>query len=98
MGARPQPHFRVGVSRRPARSGERALDQVLDGEKFCLAFECVLRRLEIIQLPQEEKDRIINLYKDNQMIGFHTYGEQLGGVHINQTLTGVAFGTKRNKV
>lgn len=74
------------------------LDQVLDGEKFCLAFECVLRRLEIMQLPEEERERLINLYKDNQMVGFHTFGEQLGGVHINQTLTGVAFGTKRNKV
>lgn len=73
------------------------LEKVLKGDKFCLGFECVLRRLEIMQLPPEDKERIINLYKKNQMVGFHTFGEQLGGVHINQTLTGVAFGTKRNQ-
>jgi hypothetical protein len=26
------------------------------------------------------------------VVGFNTYGEQYGGVHVNQTLTGVAIG------
>ncbi|MCM2349383.1 MAG: FIST C-terminal domain-containing protein [Bacteriovoracaceae bacterium] len=74
------------------------LDQTLGEDKLCLSFECVLRKLEIMELPQAEKDKIMNLYNDNNVVGFHTYGEQLGGVHINQTLTGVAFGTSRTKV
>ena len=29
---------------------------------------------------------------DNKAVGFSSYGEQYGGVHVNQTLTGIAFG------
>ena len=28
-------------------------------------------------------------------LAFNTYGEQFQGIHVNQTLTGVAFGTPR---
>lgn len=54
-----------------------------------LGFECVLRRLEI------EEKRLAGageLMKRHCVVGFHTYGEQLNAVHINQTLTGVAIG------
>ena len=27
----------------------------------------------------------------NRVTGFSTYGEQIGPLHVNQTLTGVAF-------
>jgi len=57
-----------------------------------LFFECILRRLEIINLPPEEIDKISKLYNMYNAIGFHTYGEQYCGVHLNQTLTGVMFG------
>jgi hypothetical protein len=30
--------------------------------------------------------------QENNTIGFHTYGEQFRGVHVNQTLVGIAFG------
>jgi hypothetical protein len=70
------------------------LDNKLGTDKHCLIFECILRKLEILQLSPEEKQKMVNLYKDNNAVGFHTFGEQFGGVHINQTLTGVAFGTR----
>lgn len=67
------------------------LSSKLGKNKQCLLFECVLRKLEINSLPQEDRDSIIDIYRNNNALGFHTYGEQFGGVHINQTLTGVAF-------
>lgn len=72
----------------------KELDNKLGRDKECLIFECILRKLEILQLSPEEKEKMVNLYKDNNAVGFHTFGEQFGGVHINQTLTGVAFGTR----
>lgn len=68
------------------------LNGSLGGEKTCIFFECILRRLEIMEMSQEERKRITELYQKNNALGFHTFGEQFGGVHINQTLTGVAFG------
>ena len=70
------------------------LTEKIGKEKYCIFFECVLRKLEILELSPEEKEKILDLYKSNNSIGFYTFGEQFGGVHINQTLTGVAFGTK----
>lgn len=67
----------------------------LKGEKSCLFFECILRRLEILEMTAGERDQINKLYQENNALGFHTFGEQFGGVHVNQTLTGVAFGKKR---
>ena len=37
-------------------------------------------------------DRVEALVRENHVIGFSSYGEQYGGVHVNQTLTGVAIG------
>jgi hypothetical protein len=34
------------------------------------------------------------LYQKHRVVGFHTYGEQLNAMHLNQTLTGVAFGAR----
>lgn len=61
---------------------------------FSLLFECILRRLEVLQMEEEEIQQICDLYCDNRAVGFHTYGEQFGAIHINQTLTGVIFGSK----
>jgi hypothetical protein len=38
------------------------------------------------------KERVTDLFRRHNAVGFSTYGEQLGGVHMNQTLTGLAFG------
>ena len=71
------------------------LSHKLGGFKTCIFFECILRRLEIMEMSQEERKRITDLYSRSNAVGFHTFGEQFGGVHINQTLTGVAFGKRR---
>lgn len=55
-----------------------------------LAFDCILRSLEITQKGLQ--DRVGHLFRDHHTAGFSTYGEQFQGVHVNQTLTGVAFG------
>lgn len=55
-----------------------------------LACDCVLRRLEVTQKKLE--NRMGEIMNDYQVVGFNTYGEQYGGVHVNQTLTGIAFG------
>ncbi|WP_018237704.1 FIST N-terminal domain-containing protein [Ensifer sp. BR816] len=54
-----------------------------------LAFDCILRRLEA-----EEKQivgRVSELLRRHGVIGFSTYGEQFGPMHVNQTMTGVAI-------
>jgi hypothetical protein len=56
-----------------------------------LLFECILRRLDILNTPNESPE-VFELYKHYHCAGFHTYGEQYDSVHINQTLTGVALG------
>ena len=58
--------------------------------------DCILRNLEIIQ--NGLKDRVEEILKRNNTIGFSSYGEQFHGVHINQTLTGIAIGTATNPI
>lgn len=55
-----------------------------------LGFDCILRRLEM------EQRHLIRVMSQalcaHRMIGFSAYGEQYHGMHLNQTLTGVAIG------
>lgn len=54
-----------------------------------LACDCVLRRMEA-----QEKQLSVQLsaiLRHNRVTGFSTYGEQFNAMHVNQTLTGVAF-------
>ena len=79
------------------RSTQQKLEEVemsLDGIDIALGFECVLRRLdaENRQVMRQMED----LYKRYGVVGFHTYGEQLNAMHLNQTLTGIAFGARRD--
>ncbi len=60
-----------------------------------LACDCILRNLEITQ--DGLKERVGEVFRDNNAVGFSTYGEQYGGVHVNQTLTGIAFGNPRGQ-
>lgn len=52
--------------------------------------DCILRNLEISQ--KGLKERIEEIFRHNNTIGFSSYGEQFHGVHVNQTLTGCAIG------
>lgn len=74
-------------------STARTLEQLaadLGRIDLVLGFDCVLRRLDAenrqISRPLDE------LYKRYGVVGFHTYGEQYKAMHLNQTLTGIAFG------
>jgi hypothetical protein len=58
-----------------------------------IGFECILRRLDAEQ--HQFAREMSELYRENQVVGFHTYGEQYGSMHVNQTLTGVAIGRRR---
>jgi len=58
--------------------------------QLVLTCDCILRKLEIAQHHQES--RVGDILRQNNAIGFNTYGEQFRGVHVNQTLSGVALG------
>jgi hypothetical protein len=57
-----------------------------------IGFECMFRRLDAEQ-HQFARD-MSELYRANNVVGFHTYGEQYRSMHVNQTLTGVAIGKR----
>ena len=54
-----------------------------------LACDCILRRMEAQE--SQVTGRISSILKANNVAGFSTYGEQVNAMHVNQTLTGVAF-------
>jgi hypothetical protein len=58
--------------------------------QLVVGFDCILRKLEIAS--RGDVDRVDALFRENNGIGFNTYGEQYCGVHVNQTLTGIAIG------
>lgn len=58
-----------------------------------LACDCILRNLEVSQ--KGVKGMVGELLQRRNAIGFSTYGEQFRGVHVNQTLTGIAIGSPR---
>ena len=75
---------------------ERALATAADRvgtSQAVIAFDCILRRLEVVEGGATEGvERAVN---DHHLVGFSGYGEQFGGVHINQTLTAIAIGRRQ---
>lgn len=58
--------------------------------QLVLGCDCILRSEEFTQNGQ--KPLIEKMFKDNNVVGFNSYGEQYRGIHINQTFTGIAIG------
>lgn len=56
--------------------------------------DCILRNIEITE--KQQKATVAKILQDNNTVGFSTYGEQFGGVHVNQTFTGIAIGHPRD--
>jgi hypothetical protein len=56
--------------------------------------DCVLRRIEAEQNQMTRE--LSTIMAKNHITGFSTYGEQIGPLHVNQTMTGVAFYRKDN--
>lgn len=55
-----------------------------------ITFDCILRRLELLENDQlAEVGALLSKYNAG---GFNTYGEQIDGLHMNQTCTGIAIG------
>ena len=90
--------FRVARGADLVGSLEHTLDQIREeiGEpQLVLACDCILRNLEISQTGLKEK--VGDVFRRNNTVGFSTYGEQYRGVHVNQTLTGIAIGSPREE-
>ena len=66
------------------------VDRNLGGIDVIFGFDCILRRLDA-QNRQVFRG-MSQLYREHRVIGFGTYGEQYQSLHLNQTLTGIAFG------
>ena len=66
------------------------LRQELPTLKVIIGCDCILRRLELQQKGLTQAAEVA--LKDVDFIGFSTYGEQFNGIHVNQTLTGIAIG------
>lgn len=61
-----------------------------------MACDCIFRRIEAEH--KQAKHDISSILRANNVHGFSTYGEQIGAIHVNQTMTGVAIyppGTER---
>lgn len=51
--------------------------------------DCILRRIEAEQSQQTRQ--ISDVLSTHRVTGFSTYGEQIGPLHVNHTMSGVAF-------
>lgn len=60
--------------------------------QLVLGCDCILRRLETERTGI--KDAVGKIFSDNNVIGFATYGEQFNSMHVNQTFTGIAIGSR----
>ncbi|HEY3357439.1 MAG TPA: FIST N-terminal domain-containing protein [Polyangia bacterium] len=71
------------------RTFER-LREELGAPQLVVAFDCILRHLEMTR--EDLAERVGEILRRNNAVGFSSYGEQFGGLHVNQTFTGIAFG------
>jgi len=55
-----------------------------------IGFDCVLRYVEMEQ--RQLLTDVSHIMAQNHVVGFNTYGEQFGMMHMSQTFTGIALG------
>jgi hypothetical protein len=70
-----------------------AIKAEIGSPQLVIGCDCILRNLEVSQ--NGLKARIGEIFRRNNTIGFSSYGEQFHGVHVNQTLTGIAIGNAK---
>jgi len=68
----------------------RMIESQIGVPQRILGFNCVLRDLEVARYRLN--DQVDTIFRCNNTVGFNTYGEQFRGMHVNQTLTGIAIG------
>ena len=71
------------------------IEAKLDGIDMVLGFDCVLRHLDAQN--RQVTRQMSDLYRLNKVVGFGTYGEQYRSMHLNQTFTGIAFGSRAKR-
>lgn len=62
---------------------------LLEDPALILGFDCILRRIAMERAGLEESAG--RIFARHRVAGFNTYGEQHGGMHVNQTFVGLAF-------
>ena len=72
------------------RDAFQSAREVLGAVDFVLGFDCVLRQIDARN--RQVTHKMSEIYRQNNVIGFNTYGEQYRAMHLNQTFTGIAFG------
>ncbi len=72
------------------------LDEILGGIDFVLGFDCFLRRFDAE--TGQVRHKVEEIYGRYGLAGFHTYGEQFNAMHLNQTLTGIAFSKPNGQI
>lgn len=79
----------LGLAEDLTEGFEAMLRDLPSTPSLILSFDCILRRLamEHAGLGTAFKD----IFSRYNMAGFNTYGEQHGGMHMNQTFVGLAF-------
>ena len=70
------------------------LQQQVGPPELVLAFDCIFRSLEINH--HQLQPAMNTLLAKYQLAGFSTYGEQVGGSHLNHTFTGIYFGADKD--
>jgi hypothetical protein len=68
----------------------QAIRQEVGPPELVLGFDCILRKLELQHTQSQHK--VAPLFAANNVVGFSTFGEQIGSMHVTQTFTGVAIG------
>jgi hypothetical protein len=70
---------------------DRKVSQLVNGhpKPAILGCDCVLRRIEAQRAQQTHK--VNAALRKHDIVGFSTYGEQIGTLHVNHTMTGVAI-------
>ncbi|HEV2677440.1 MAG TPA: nitric oxide-sensing protein NosP [Aliidongia sp.] len=68
----------------------RRLQRDVGPPDLIIGCDCVLRNLEIEE--RRLKSAVSDLFVEQHVVGFCTYGEQYMSMHVNQTFTGVIIG------
>lgn len=69
--------------------GLRSRMEQIGPAELVLGFDCILRRIAVEEAG--EQATVGQLCRDYRIAGFNTYGEQHGGIHVNQTFVGLAL-------
>ena len=69
----------------------QGIEEALGEIDLVIGFDCILRKLDAEN--RQVRHQLADIYRRYRVVGFHTYGEQFNAMHLNQTLTGIAFGS-----